>query len=198
MFEIRALKNNLRDKYKRMRDEMPDEERSRLDTRICNRLLSTVSYRFSSAVLLYAPINSEVNITPVALAALKSGKQVYFPKCNPKTSEVTFHRVNSLDELKYGHFGIPEPDINAPLFDKNSIAKKEDCICLIPALIFDRHGYRVGYGKGYYDRFLSDFTGVKIGIVRSKFITDKVPRGKFDHKVDFIVNDKEVMLVNEN
>lgn len=198
MYEIRAEKNKLREKYKAIRDALSTDEKSILDTKICKRVISTVSFRFSQTVLLYSPIKSEVDITSIALAALKAGKNVAYPRCGSNDGKMTFHYVTSLDELKPGSFGILEPTIEAPLFFKESVPKKEDAICLIPALIYDKDGYRLGYGKGYYDRFLSDFCGIKAGIIYSSCIADRVPRGKYDLKVDFTVSEKGVMLTNEN
>ena len=67
---------------------------------------------------------------------------------------------------------------------------------LVPAVVFDKEGYRIGYGKGFYDRFLSNFTGVKVGLVYSNMILPKVPRGRFDKHVDIIISERGVVAVN--
>ena len=194
---IRVEKNKLREKYSALRNAVNESFKAELDAKLCTRLMSTVSYRFSDTVLLYSPIKSEVDITSVALAAIRSGKRIAYPRCHDDYT-VSFHYVDSINDLKPGKYDIPEPDGDLPVFEHDSVTKKENCICLIPALLFDREGYRVGYGKGFYDRFLADFKGIKIGVAHSGFVTERVPRGKFDRKVDMIVTDKEVILTGEN
>jgi len=66
---------------------------------------------------------------------------------------------------------------------------------LVPCLAYDSYGYRIGYGKGYYDRFLSAFEGTKIGLCYSDFKLDKLPRGKYDVKLDVIITEKGVMVI---
>ena len=195
MLEIRSEKNRLRKKYNDIRQNIREDEKSELDARICSRILSLVSYRFADTVLLYSPIKSEIDITPIAVAALKAGKRVAFPKCTPEGSLMDFHYVSSLDELTPGYYSILEPSADAPVFDKRKAHTKESCLCLIPALIYDQNGYRVGYGKGYYDRYLQDFNGTKAGIIYDRLIAESVPHGRFDLKVDFTVSEKGVNII---
>ena len=67
-------------------------------------------------------------------------------------------------------------------------------ICIIPGIVFDSEGYRVGYGKGYYDRFLAAYDGTKFGLVYSECILPSVPRGRFDRHVDILISEKGVKL----
>ncbi len=195
MYEIKSEKNKLRSTYTQIRDKISPEDKALLDRRICERITSLVSYRFADTILLYAPIKSEVNILPIAEAALKAGKRIAFPRCIPKRSQMVFHYINSTDELFSQSYSIPEPREDAPVFDKSVPHSRESCLCLIPALIYDRNGYRIGYGKGYYDRYLRDFKGSKAGIVYNCCFIDSVPHGKFDLKVDFIVSERGVSII---
>ncbi len=198
MLEIRAQKNILREKYRAVRDNIDSDTKKLLDKKICERILSTVSFRFCKTVLLYSPIKSEIDITPIALSAFKSGKNLAYPKCNDSDSDMDFHFVSSLTTLESGSYNILEPNENSPIFDTKTVLNKTDALCIIPALIYDADGYRLGYGKGYYDRFLSDFRGIKMGICYSSCIVKHVPRGRFDLKADMIVSDKGVILTSEN
>lgn len=195
MFEIRNEKNRLREKYKLIRESITESEKAKLDEKIVNRFLSLVSYRFADTLLMYSPIKGEINVDPIAEAALKAGKKVAYPRCLPENSEMFFHYVNSLDELKKGYYGIREPDPTAPLFDPESVVSRESCVCLIPALSYDKKGYRIGYGKGYYDRYLSHFKGIKAGIVYSSCIADSLIHGRFDLSADFIISERGVNII---
>ena len=198
MYEIRAAKNAIREKHKKKRNAIPPDIKRGLDTKICNRIISLVSFRFAETVLLYAPISSEIDISPVAEAALSAGKRVAYPRCIPASSEMEVYYISSLDELAPGTMNIPEPSADARKLDFGDFDTRTKCLCIIPALAFDKRGYRLGYGKGYYDRYLSRFDCVRAGVIYGELLTEKVPNGRFDLKVDFIVSERGVVLTNEN
>ena len=198
MYEIRNAKNAIREKHKKIRGAITPDKKREFDNKICNRIMSLVSYRFADVILLYAPVNSEIDILPIAGAALATGKKLAFPRCIPGTSEMEFHYISSLDELTPGTLNIPEPDVSAPVFKASDITDKNKCLCIIPALAFDKRGYRIGYGKGYYDRYLSHFECIRAGVIYNELFTEHLPNGRFDLKVDFIVSERGVTMVNED
>lgn len=155
--------------------------------------MSLASFRFSETIFMYAPINGEIDVMPIAESALALGKKVAFPICNPETHTMEFKYVKSTELLTPGHYSIFEP--SAELETVTDFSKS---ICLIPGIVFDTEGFRVGYGKGYYDRFLADYNGTKFGLVYSDFILDIVPRGRFDRHVDVLISEKGVKLAKSN
>ena len=190
MSEIREIKNNIREKIKSERAALSAAERAASDAAICERFLSHASYRYAKTLLLYAPIDGEIDVMPIARAALADGKKVAFPVCDPETRAMVFRYISSEDDLTPAHFGIREPGGASEAYDPRS---GELAVCIIPALAFDREGFRVGYGGGYYDRFLNGFAGSKVGLVYRKFLIDRAPRGRFDTAVDAIVTEKGVI-----
>ena len=98
-----------------------------------------------------------------------------------------FHNVSQLSDMKPGKFGLTEPVPSASLY----VPMVRD-ICIVPALSYDREGYRLGYGGGYYDRFLSSFPGIKIGICYSENIEKRLPRGRYDVCVDMLLTEKGI------
>lgn len=185
----RELKNMLRGEYKQRRSEIPVEVRTAYDAKICSAVISLASFRFSSTVLMYAPTKGEIDVMPIATHALKLGKKVAFPLCNAKEHTMEFKLVSDLSQLTEGHYSIPEPPADA-----ETLSDLSGSICLVPGLVFDKEGYRVGYGKGYYDRFLGGYSQSKIGIVYNDFILPEVPRGKFDRHVDILVCERGVKV----
>jgi 5-formyltetrahydrofolate cyclo-ligase len=141
---------------------------------------------------MFYPVKGEPNILPFAEKLLKSGVHVAFPISLTDTYELDFRYVNSLEEMVDGAYGIPEPKRDAPRFDANG-----KCVCLVPALAFDRHGMRIGYGKGFYDRFLAKHNVIKVGVCYEKFICDVLPTDKNDICVDTIITEKGVILPDE-
>jgi 5-formyltetrahydrofolate cyclo-ligase len=138
---------------------------------------------------MYAPTGSEIDITPIARHAWSLGKKVAFPRCNISDRTMDFKYVDSLDALCIGEYSILEPPASA-----ESVKDFSRSICIVPGLLFDREGFRVGYGKGYYDRFLSNYNETRLGLVYSDFILDYVPRGRFDRSVDTLVCEKGVSI----
>lgn len=193
--KIKSEKNKLRAEYKIKRANIPSDEKTLLDKKICERFLSLASFRFADTLLMYHPLDGEVNVTPIAEAALKLGKRVAYPKCKTRAHTMDFYFVESLAELKSGAYGIYEPDESNPIY--NIKDKNIHCgtICLIPALLYDKSGYRIGYGKGFYDRYLSHFKGVKAGIAYSDFIVDNLPRGRYDLAVDYILSERGLSII---
>ncbi len=194
MIEIREEKNAVRKKYKAIRASITPEKKAALDESICRRITALASFRFADTILFYAPLDPEIDIMPCAELALSQGKKVAFPRCNTENSTMTYHYVTDLLQLTVDSFGIREPSADAPLFESRK--NKKSCLCVVPALVYDRDGYRLGYGRGYYDRFLADFNGTTIGPIYRDFIIDRVPRGRFDANVDVLITEKGVISLN--
>ncbi|MBE6632436.1 MAG: 5-formyltetrahydrofolate cyclo-ligase [Ruminococcaceae bacterium] len=188
MYEIRILKNKLREEYRERRRALPKEVKESRDSLICKRFLTLTSYRYAKTLLVYAPTGEEIDIFPIIRDALEKGKNVAFPKCCPENSTMVYKIISSADDLSKGCFGLMEPDDSLPSYEGDGT----DAICIIPAIVYDKKGYRIGYGKGYYDRYLSSFKGIKAGVGYSDFMLDSVPHGRFDLTVDVLITEKGV------
>lgn len=196
--EIRARKNEIRTQYRACREALSREERTARDLRICELFLSSITYRYAKVLLMYAPLDDEIDVMPIAERAWADGKNVAFPRCRKEDCTMEYHVVQSTDELIAGAYGIREPQDSAPVWSAAEGTAEDHPVCLIPGLVFDRAGYRVGYGKGYYDRYLSTFPGVRVGIVYADCVLGEIPRGRFDLAVDVLVTDKGVRAVHAN
>ncbi len=188
---ISGLKKELRAQFREKRRALSPEEKAARDVAICKNAISMASFRFAEYVLLYAPTKYEVDVMPIAEAALAKGKKILFPRCDTLAHTMKYHFVSSVSELEDDAYGILAPPQSAPVYNTED---KAPAVCIVPGLIYDRCGYRVGYGGGYYDRFLIDFKGCKAGVIYSDFIVQSVPRGRFDHKVDIMLTEKNVRI----
>lgn len=184
--DIRPLKQQMRKKYKAMRSAMGEQEKACLDDKVLSRLLNTWAYREQDLILTYVSTAIEVDTYGLIKKALQDGKTVAAPRCVENTRLMDFYIVKSLDDLEKGSFGVMEPDPSK--CEKLSDFSKG--LCIVPALCFDKAGYRLGYGKGYYDRFLASFGGTTVGICYSACVCDALPCGKFDKSVDILVTEK--------
>lgn len=198
MNELRERKNQIREKFKALRREMDPDLKVSCDSKLCQRFMSLATYRFADTILLYAPLKAEIDILPIAADALEKGKTVAFPRCNNNDHTMTYHIISDISELSEGSYGIREPDPSLPIYDPKR-SEKENAVCFVPALVFDKEGYRLGYGKGYYDRYLSNgFKGSRMGVIYSWCVTDTLPRGRYDTAVDFLLTEKGVISINAN
>lgn len=190
MTGLKFEKNQIREEVLNKRLNIPSDLRENADRRMCDRLFSLASFRFAETVLLYFPIKCEPDVLKAVDRIISAGKRIAFPKCYPETSFMQYKYVNSVSELCEGTYGIMEPDEKAENYEPSEF--KHD-ICIVPAVCFDKHGYRIGYGKGYYDRFLSKFGGTSIGFTMNTLLFDVLPKGKYDKSVDLIVTEKGVI-----
>lgn len=174
---LKEQKAALRKVYKAKREALPEDERRARDVRICETVLGSASYRYASTVLAYAPIGAEIDIFPLILSALDEGKQVALPKTHGD-GIMTFHYIASPEELVVGGFGIREPRRGAKPFEG-----APSTLMLVPGIVFDEGGRRIGYGGGYYDRFLRVHKVATLGLVYRDFILPALPYGRYDRCV---------------
>jgi len=190
--DIRQKKTELRKQYKSLRDSIPKDEKCFIDKKIIRKITQLWSYREEELLLTYVSIGSEVDTKELIQYALNDGKKVAAPRCVENTRDMDFYLIKSLDDLELGSFGVMEPI-------KERCEKLEDFskgVCIVPALAFDKRGYRLGYGKGYYDKFLGNFGGRIIGVCYSFCMCDELPHGRFDKQVSSIVTEKRIIPSN--
>lgn len=184
--DIRPVKAGLRERYKTFRREMPPEKKAHLDQVIADRVTSLWQYKRNRLLLIYVSTAIEVDTYRIMERAWAEGKQVAVPRCVPGTRNMEFYYIKSLEDLEPGTFGVlePRPEKSRLLTDFRS------GLCIVPALSYDWHGYRLGYGKGYYDRFLAKFGGQMIGICYSECVQKRLPHGRFDRPVELLVTER--------
>ena len=186
----KMTKNELRQKYRALRDSFGEEFISKASYLASNNLQKTEEFKNADIVLLYYPTKNEISPLPLFEICLKMGKTVAFPVCQKESSTLVFKKVTSLDMLLPSSFGILEPNEYC-----KAITLNENTICITPALLFSKKGHRLGYGKGYYDRFLKDFNGISVGYSYSACVLDSIPHDAHDIPLDMIITESEVLKI---
>ena len=181
-------KKRLRALLKERRAALDTAQKKEWDSAIVEQIAASEQYRRASAILLYAPLSGEINLLPLARLARKDGKAIAFPRCDTSSCTITFYRLEQRERLVAGAYGIFEPPATAAPCEPD-----ETTLCILPALSFDPRGARLGYGKGYYDRFLKDFPGVAVGAVYQSMILKHVPTEAHDHCVSMLFTEKGVL-----
>lgn len=159
------------------------ERKNALDMEIQTRLLISREYRSADTVLLYMARPFEIATSLILHAALSNHKTVGLPVCLDE-GRMIFRKISSLSQLKAGKFGILEPDGSC-----EEITADEKTLCVCPALCCDMRGYRLGFGGGYYDRYLADFKGVKAALCYADSVIPTIDTDDFDIKTDVIHTD---------
>ena len=184
---VKKEKAALRRELLARRDALPGRaEKSRA---IQSRVLALPEYQRARRVLLYLSKGSEVDTWPLLDCALAQGKEVYAPRCLERPGEMAFYRVSSREDLQAGAFGLLEPiPGRCPPLERG-----QGDLCLVPGLAFDREGYRLGYGKGYYDRFLTSHPVETVGLCFGDLVVPRLPHSPLDRRVSALVTEAGVL-----
>ncbi len=183
-----ADKKALRRELRLKRSEMPAKLRLSLSERIADRLISSEMYKNCDTVLCFVSTDIEVDTLKIINTALSDGKRVAVPRCIIWTHDMEFGVIGSVSELVHGFHDILEPPFGCELTDGG-----ENSICVVPGLAFDERGYRLGFGGGYYDRFLSDFRGVSCGVCFDSYLVKLLPCEDCDIPVDKLITEERII-----
>lgn len=183
------LKNDLRKELRLKRLNIDNKQSA--DSLICNNIIHNDLYIKAEGILFYCANNEEINVDSCIENALALGKKVALPTCTDSNGNMNFYYINSLDDVKPGFFGIREPAVD----DSRLVSDFKNHICIVPGIAFDKKGYRLGYGKGYYDRFLNSNEVYTIGICYSDLLIDKLPADKYDIAVNCIITGDSCFFV---
>jgi 5-formyltetrahydrofolate cyclo-ligase len=147
-------------------------------------------FRTAQSVALYSPIQNEVGTETILGEALASGKKVYFPKLSGK-SPAGFAQIHNDSELIAGQRGIREPSFTQIV----SLIDCKNLIIFTPGVLFDRRGYRLGRGGGWYDQVLSGLKGhgVYVGLAYDCQIVEQLPEASWDQKVHYIISQSNLI-----
>lgn len=186
-----AGKTALRGEYIATRSNIPVQARLSSDARIRLQLESFGLYRSAPLVLTYVSYDNEVDTRQIMASAWAAGKSVAVPRCLVADATLRFYEIGSFDELEPGFKGILEPASGAGRLVGPT--EMVGSVCLVPALVYDADGHRIGYGGGYYDRFLSFYPGDKLGLARTAQLSgNPLPHEDHDVPVDAIVTESGV------
>ena len=158
------------------------QEKDRKEKKITEKLLNHFKVKNSDNVLVYISMQEEVSTIFLINELLKLGKKIYAPKIVDNVIE--FYQLKSLNELVKGKYNIYEPKSNA-IYEKNN-----NSVIIVPGLLFDKNNNRLGYGGGYYDRYLNNNAIYKIGICFSDFLVENLNCESHDIKMDEVITER--------
>jgi 5-formyltetrahydrofolate cyclo-ligase len=148
--------------------------------RLAELFYETDYYKDASVIYGYLPYNQEVRTTAILAQALRDGKRVAVPKVYGDT--MRFIYLDDLSKVETGYSGIPEPVEDGP------VAENENALVLMPGLAFDKNGNRMGYGGGFYDKFLAEEPNhPTVALCYGFQMVDTIPSEEYDIPVDYVL-----------
>lgn len=186
-------KKEIRKKIIDVRNNINSAEKILKDSMITEKLISSRFYKSSNTIFAFVNFGSEVDTRKFIEQSIKDNKIICVPKVISKEKGMELFVIESLEDLEPGFYGIMEPKKNCPSIDKSKLD-----FVLMPGVAFDRRGGRIGYGAGFYDRFLTDLNPSvpRIAIAYQLQIIDEVPMEESDIRIDGIITEEETILFN--
>ena len=173
-------KKALRQKIREQKRAMTPAQIEEASRKLAEQFLATEAYRNAQTVYGYLPYNQEVRTVPLLERALADGKRVAVPKVYD--DEMRFIYLTDLAQVETGYAGISEPIADGPVADDPT------ALVLMPGLAFDREGHRIGYGGGFYDKFLNAEPGhPTIALCYAFQMVEELPTEEFDVPVDLVL-----------
>ncbi|BCJ87183.1 5-formyltetrahydrofolate cyclo-ligase [Effusibacillus dendaii] len=198
--EVLMDKDGLRRQILHKRLSMSAAERADKQVRILKHLLTVPHLQQAETILLYLDFRGEVETEQIFRWGWNAGKTMAVPVSKPAERKIIPVRLNSFEELTAGPYGIREPDMHVQLAAghlnalPDALSVQELDVVIVPGVAFDRKGGRLGYGGGYYDRFLPQLrpNALKIGIAYQLQMVEQLPMETHDIPLDLIVTEKSV------
>ncbi|MBE6050288.1 MAG: 5-formyltetrahydrofolate cyclo-ligase [Clostridium sp.] len=180
-------KKSLRREMIQKRDSVELSRKNLMDLVIKKKLMNLQKFKEAKNIFIYIGYGSEIDTYKYIKEFLNMGKNIYVPKTNVREKTMEAVQINSLDNLVKGTYGILEPDSF-----KNKIDKDKIDLVILPGVVFDKQGGRIGYGGGYYDKYLMnmDKNIFKVALCYEFQIIDEVPTEPHDIKADLVLTEK--------
>jgi 5-formyltetrahydrofolate cyclo-ligase len=171
------------------RDGLEVLQRRDLSAKMIQHLSNLPQWRSAKTVMLYATFRGEAPTQAVDQLAREAGKTVAYPRADTRMKAMQICQVEHLQALKPGAYGIPEPAASCPLLEPKMLD-----LVLVPGVVFDRHGQRMGYGAGYYDRFLPLCEqAFRLGWGFGLQVIDHLPKQPHDQALNALVTEHGIM-----
>ncbi len=184
-------KHEWRTNMKARLNEITPNEKEKLDNEIKEQLFTYKHYLRSETIGLTIAMKNEVNTKSIIEAAWSEGKKVAVPKCDPKSKQMTFYYLTEWNQLETVYFGLKEPKPEETIICHTH----EIDLLVVPGLIFDQKGYRIGFGGGFYDRFLQNYPNATVSLAYEFQLVDSVPVESFDIPVQAIITNEQLLSV---
>ncbi len=188
---IRVNKKDWRIKMKKALGQLSKEDYKQRSQLIIESLLASEEWQNASTIAVTISRFPEVNTKPLIEKAWEQGKRVAVPKCLTSTKKMDFRIINSFDQVEVVFFGLSEPVVERT----EKVNPNELDLILVPGLVYSKEGYRIGFGGGYYDRFLAQFELKTVSLAFNEQVVSSIPIEQFDLPVNKLITEDGVVSV---
>ena len=168
-------------------EQITDEKRVEYTKQISTQLYNLNEWKQSKVIGITISIPPEIPTLHIIEQAWREGKEVVIPKCNPENKTMQFKKITSFEQLESVYSGLLEPVENTL-----EVRSEKINLLVVPGLAFTREGYRLGFGGGYYDRFLSSYNGSTVSLAFECQLVDQLPTELHDIPVHLVVSTDKV------
>lgn len=187
------MKAKLRQEILEARRTLPESFVKEAEKKVFTRLLESDIFKNASHVMIYVDFQNEIRTKKIIEYLLDVKKDVVVPLISKDKSKIIPVKIGSPEELSLGHFGIHEPKNESNIFSKDLLD-----LIIVPGVVFDKAGNRIGFGKGYYDGFLSSLKG-KVPFIALAYdfqVLESIPSGSHDVKMDYILTPDQLIKID--
>lgn len=182
-------KKQLREEMLASFAQLSEEEHSKISNQLQQRLFQSGLWENAETIAVYLSVRKEWDTRKIVEQAWADGKKVVIPKTIPDTKEMFFYGISDWSQTVKGPFQLEEPNIE----QTTAVEKEEIELMIVPGLVFTKEGYRIGFGGGYYDRFLADFIHPTASLVHTNQLTDSFYIEPFDIPVNYMITEQGII-----
>ncbi|GAY75298.1 5-formyltetrahydrofolate cyclo-ligase [Sporolactobacillus inulinus] len=183
---MKSQKKSLRNQILHAMESLDDAVFTEKCKQIRERLFDTAIWHDAQVIGITLSVGREVETMAIITRAWTENKRIVVPKCNPKAHSMTFYGLDTFSQLESSFYGLMEPD------PKKTQKQATDAIDLliVPGVVFNHEGYRIGYGGGYYDRFLEGFKGITASLLLEQQFNERLPVEPHDQQVGWLITER--------
>ncbi|HZH59591.1 MAG TPA: 5-formyltetrahydrofolate cyclo-ligase [Metabacillus sp.] len=182
-------KSQLRQLVKKQLEELNDGTFTKDCAKIHKHLFLQNHWNKAKTIAVTISRGREIDTKNIIEKAWAQGKHVVVPKCNPRLNEMIFRKIDTFQQLETVFFGLKEPIVSKTV----SVEPEDINLMIVPGICFDQEGYRIGYGGGYYDRYLERYPHDTISLAFSFQLFSKIPREPHDIPIQGLITEQGVV-----
>ena len=182
-------KSEIRDEYREKRNALTDTTRSLASEEVFRQIVQSESLKSAKVILSYMSMDNEIDLCSLNKCILEQGKRLCLPMVDAKKNDLKILSISDFSEIAAGSYGILEPVFGSEVNEPIDLA-------FIPGIAFSEGGYRIGYGKGYYDKLFEKVNCMRIGISYDFSVIPSIPHELHDIRMNYIFTEKRKININ--
>ncbi|MGM8213918.1 5-formyltetrahydrofolate cyclo-ligase [Virgibacillus sp. W0430] len=187
-------KSRLRNKAIQTLKNIPGQQKVQIEQQLQRQLFSQPEWVMAGSIGITVSQSFEWDTVPIIEMAWKQNKKVLIPKSTPSVKSLDFYYIFSFNDVEIGNFNLLEPKVE----QANRANKNQIDLLIVPGLLFTKEGYRLGFGGGYYDRFLVNYNNKTLSLLNDDQFVDELPIKEYDIPIKKLITPTKIVTGDEN